>query len=151
MPCRSNFQLEFLKANLVLIAVDEAHCIVEWFAMQVWLEYACNVLCRGSNFRPSFKSIGGLRALVDVPLMVLSASASPSVVKSIIELLDLKVPIDIFHNFDRPNLNYWSSLMNVTGLFKRYILKGRGWEGETLVKEYRLRATIESEAFLYDP
>ena len=37
-------------------------------------------LHRGVEFRKSFKRIGELRALVDVPFMALTASASPSVV-----------------------------------------------------------------------
>lgn len=59
---------------------------------------------RGSDFRVSFKSIGGLRALTDVPFMALSASAPPLVAKSIEESLHLKSPVHISHSLDRPNI-----------------------------------------------
>ena len=61
-------------------------------------------LCRGSDFRTSFKKIGGLRALTGVPFMALSASAPPPVVKSIVEALHLKSPVHVFHSLDRPNI-----------------------------------------------
>lgn len=54
----------------------------------------------------SFKSIGGLRALTDVPVMALSASASPPIVKSIVDSLHLKTPVEIFHSLDRPNIYF---------------------------------------------
>ena len=50
---------------------------------------------RGSDFRTSFKNIGGLRALVDVPFMALSASAPPSVAETIRDSLHLKSPVHI--------------------------------------------------------
>ena len=60
--------------------------------------------CRGSDFRTSFNSIGGLRALTDVPFMALSASAPPLVAKTIVDSLHLKSPIQICHSLDRPNI-----------------------------------------------
>lgn len=56
---------------------------------------------RGSDFRTSFSNIGGLRALADVPFMALSASAPPSVARSIEDSLHLKFPVHIAHNLDR--------------------------------------------------
>ena len=61
-------------------------------------------MVRGKKFRTAFKSIGGLRALADVPFMALSASAPPLVAKVIEESLHLKSPVLISHNLDRPNI-----------------------------------------------
>lgn len=59
---------------------------------------------RGADFRVSFKSIGGLRALADVPFMALSASAPPSIAREIQESLNMKSPVHISHSLDRPNI-----------------------------------------------
>lgn len=59
---------------------------------------------RGREFRTSFTRIGGLRALADVPFMALSASAPPSVAKVIEDSLQLKSPLNVTHNLDRPNI-----------------------------------------------
>ena len=60
--------------------------------------------CRGSDFRTSFRSIGGLRALTDAPFIALSASAPPSVEKCIVDSLHLKSPVHVSHSLDRPNI-----------------------------------------------
>jgi len=58
-----------------LIAVDEAHCVSQW----------------GYDFRPSYLRIAALRALLpDVPLLALTASATPTVLKDIVDKLELK-------------------------------------------------------------
>ena len=56
-------------------------------------------LHRGVEFRKSYK--GELRALVDVPFMALTASASPSVVADITSTLHLNSP---YSGLDRPNI-----------------------------------------------
>lgn len=96
--------------------MDEAHCIPEWLG-QVNSYDLCNYsyvwfVYRGSDFRTAFMSIGGLRALTDVPFMALSASAPPSIAKSIEDSLHLKTPVHIFHSLDRPNvfLSYAKSM-----------------------------------------
>ena len=63
-----------------------------------------SIIYRGSDFRTSFKHIGGLRALTDVPFMALSASAPPLVTDSIIHSLHLKSPVTVSHSLDRPNI-----------------------------------------------
>ena len=70
---RNIFQILYFKRNLALVAVDEAHCIHEWLDYHVHtLVLAMNKLfCRGADFRTSFRSIGGLRALTDAPFMAL--------------------------------------------------------------------------------
>ncbi|XP_062985107.1 bifunctional 3'-5' exonuclease/ATP-dependent helicase WRN [Elgaria multicarinata webbii] len=75
--------------GITLIAIDEAHCISEW----------------GHDFRNSFRSLGLLkRTLPKVPLIALTATASPSIRKDIIDCLNLKTPEVTCTSFDRPNL-----------------------------------------------
>lgn len=84
--------LEFLPAlQLSLIAVDEAHCISQW----------------GYDFRPSYLRIAALRAaLPQVPLLALTASATPDVQQDICEKLQLQTPKRFQQSFARPNLSY---------------------------------------------
>jgi ATP-dependent DNA helicase RecQ len=74
-----------------LIAVDEAHCVSQW----------------GYDFRPSYLRIAALRALLPgVPLLALTASATPTVLKDIVDKLELKEPVIFRQPFTRPNLSY---------------------------------------------
>ncbi|NXX41954.1 WRN helicase, partial [Tricholaema leucomelas] len=90
--CSGNLQLlEDLhqKIGVTLIAVDEAHCISEW----------------GHDFRNSFRSLGSLKkALPSVPIVALTATASPSIREDIMKCLNLKNPQVTCTSFDRPNL-----------------------------------------------
>ena len=84
--------LEFLPAlHVNLIAVDEAHCISQW----------------GYDFRPSYQRIAALRAeLADVPVLALTASATPVVQQDICEKLQFKKSKTFQQSFARPNLSY---------------------------------------------
>ena len=75
-----------------LIAVDEAHCICQW----------------GYDFRPSYLRIGALRALLpEVPLIALTATATPDAVRDIVAQLGFADSSHIFRaSFRRPNLRY---------------------------------------------
>ena len=74
-----------------LIVVDEAHCISQW----------------GYDFRPSYLRIAALRhALPGVPLLALTASATPRVMTDIADRLELKEPAIFKQPFTRPNLSY---------------------------------------------
>ncbi|NXS06771.1 WRN helicase, partial [Neodrepanis coruscans] len=75
--------------GLALIAVDEAHCISEW----------------GHDFRNSFRTLGSLKkALPSVPIVALTATASPSIREDIVKCLNLRNPQVTCTSFDRPNL-----------------------------------------------
>ena len=75
--------------NFKCIAVDEAHCISQW----------------GSDFRPAYKHLSALRNLLPkVPLIALTASATPTVVKDIIEELKLKEHKHFQSSFERTNV-----------------------------------------------
>lgn len=95
------------KERHVLVAVDEAHCISEWFVFKATKPIApikVHLFHRGQDFRTAFKMIGGLRALVRAPFMALSASAPPDIQAEIIESLDLNSPVIISRDLNRPNI-----------------------------------------------
>ena len=85
--------LEYLPAlKPSLIAVDEAHCISQW----------------GYDFRPSYIRIANLREeLPDVPVIALTASATPEVQDDICQKLLFKKDCNRFRqSFVRPGLSY---------------------------------------------
>ncbi len=88
----TNLFKEYLPALPVnLIAVDEAHCISQW----------------GYDFRPPYLRIASLRdELPDVPVLALTASATPEVQKDICEKLRFGKPLVFRQSFERPNLSY---------------------------------------------
>lgn len=88
---------EYLPAlNVNLIAVDEAHCISQW----------------GYDFRPPYLRIAKLREeLPDVPVLALTASATPEVQQDICDKLQKedtkKANWSVFkQSFERANLSY---------------------------------------------
>ena len=75
--------------NIQCIAVDEAHCISQW----------------GSDFRPAYKKLAQLRDLLPkIPLIALTASATPVVVKDIISELKLVDHQHFQSSFERNNI-----------------------------------------------
>lgn len=74
-----------------LIAVDEAHCISQW----------------GYDFRPPYLRISELRKeLPDIPVLALTASATPSIQEDICAKLAFHKPQVFRQSFERPNLSY---------------------------------------------
>lgn len=88
-----SFLSELRTWNVSLIVVDEAHCISQW----------------GYDFRPSYLQIRNLRDIVgdDVPVLALTASATPRVAQDIRTQLGFREG-NITHtlSFDRSNLSY---------------------------------------------
>lgn len=79
------------RANVALLAIDEAHCISEW----------------GHDFRPDYSRIGEFRGWIGEPLTIaLTATATPDVQEDIVAKLGLgRDKIEIFHQgIERPNL-----------------------------------------------
>lgn len=85
------FRVRFAKMKVSLIAVDEAHCIAQW----------------GHDFRPQYLNISALREIhPKVPMLALTASATPSVKQEIIDSLKLSEPEVIQQSPERKNLCY---------------------------------------------
>jgi len=81
--------LQYMKINL--IAVDEAHCISQW----------------GYDFRPPYLKIAEIRSLLpQVPMLAVTASATPEVVDDIQDKLEFKEKNIIRQSFERENLAY---------------------------------------------
>ena len=79
------------KIKVCFITVDEAHCISQW----------------GHDFRPAYRRIGELRNLFpDLPVLALTATATPEVVKDIQQQLGFKAENSYSMSFERKNLVY---------------------------------------------
>lgn len=86
-----SFRLRVQRMNVSLLAVDEAHCISQW----------------GYDFRPSYLRIKEVRKLLpDVPVLALTASATPMVAEDIMHQLDFDKPNILRSSFARPNLSF---------------------------------------------
>ena len=74
-----------------LLAIDEAHCVSQW----------------GYDFRPPYLQIAEFRKfLPNVPVLALTATATPDVVADIREKLGFQTPRFFQQSFARPNLSY---------------------------------------------
>jgi ATP-dependent DNA helicase RecQ len=79
------------KMKISLLAIDEAHCISQW----------------GYDFRPSYLKIAEIREKIpDVPVLALTATATPEVVKDIQQKLKFKKENVLQKSFERKNLAY---------------------------------------------
>jgi ATP-dependent DNA helicase RecQ len=85
------FRTKVVKMKVCFIAVDESHCISQW----------------GYDFRPSYLNIAQIRNLIpDVPLLALTATATPEVVSDIQRQLHFREENVFRMSFARPNLIY---------------------------------------------
>jgi len=86
------FEKRVVAMNVVLVAVDEAHCISQW----------------GYDFRPSYLNIAVIRKLVgkDVPILALTATATSKVVDDIMDKLEFRQRNVLKSGFERKNLVY---------------------------------------------
>jgi len=85
------FQMALVKMEISLIAVDEAHCISQW----------------GYNFRPPYLRIAEIRDFFpQVPILALTATATPRVVEDILDKLHFKARNVFRSSFERQNLAY---------------------------------------------
>ncbi|MBL0314985.1 MAG: RecQ family ATP-dependent DNA helicase [Flavobacteriales bacterium] len=85
------FLARFKKMNVSMIAVDESHCVSQW----------------GYDFRPDYLNIASIREFKpSIPVLALTASATPAVVQDIQEKLKFKSLNVIGTGFARANLSY---------------------------------------------
>ena len=85
------FQIKLKHMKVSFITVDEAHCISQW----------------GYDFRPSYLQIAVIRRLVpNVPILALTATATPDVIDDIQERLGFTEKNVFRMSFERKNLVY---------------------------------------------
>lgn len=82
----------FKQLNISFVAVDEAHCISEW----------------GHDFRPEYRRIRDIIESLgeDIPIIALTATATPKVKSDIIKNLNMEAPNIFVSSFNRANLFY---------------------------------------------
>ena len=82
----------FSDLTISFFAVDEAHCISEW----------------GHDFRPEYRRLREMMIQInpDIPVIALTATATPKVQSDIVKNLDLHEPHIYISSFNRPNLYY---------------------------------------------
>jgi ATP-dependent DNA helicase RecQ len=79
------------RMNVNLIAIDESHCISQW----------------GYDFRPPYLRIAEIRDILsNVPVLALTATATPEVVDDIMEKLRFRKKNVLQKSFERKNLSY---------------------------------------------
>ena len=85
------FQIKLRSMKVSMITVDESHCISQW----------------GYDFRPAYLKIADVRRLLpDVPILALTATATPEVVKDIQVRLAFRKENVFRMSFERKNLAY---------------------------------------------
>ena len=85
------FRTKLRKMKVSIITVDESHCISQW----------------GYDFRPAYLKIAEIRELLpDVPILALTATATPEVVKDIQARLHFRRENVFRMSFERSNLAY---------------------------------------------
>lgn len=85
------FQTKLRHIHVSFITVDEAHCISQW----------------GYDFRPSYLQIASIREMKPgIPILALTATATPEVVDDIQERLHFKEKNVFKMSFERKNLAY---------------------------------------------
>jgi ATP-dependent DNA helicase RecQ len=88
---KEGFQKWIMQRPIALFAIDEAHCVSQW----------------GHDFRAEYTELKILKKLrPDIPVLALTASATPTVLDDIAKNLNLVKPARHVHGFYRPNLYY---------------------------------------------
>jgi ATP-dependent DNA helicase RecQ len=104
------------KEKISFVAIDEAHCISEW----------------GHDFRPEYRNLKHIiKQLGDVPIIGLTATATPKVQEDILKNLDMPDAETFKASFNRPNLFYEvrTKTKNIEGDIIRFIKQHKGKSG----------------------
>ena len=109
--------VNFLKnVTISFVAIDEAHCISEW----------------GHDFRPEYRNLRSIiKQLGDVPIIGLTATATPKVQEDILKNLDIPNAKTFKASFNRPNLYYEvrTKTKNIESDIIRFIKQHKGKSG----------------------
>jgi len=110
--------VEFLRTvKISFMAVDEAHCISEW----------------GHDFRPEYRNLRHIIKRIgdDIPIIGLTATATPKVQEDILKSLDITDATCFKASFNRPNLYYEirPKTKNVDSDITRFIKQNEGKSG----------------------
>jgi ATP-dependent DNA helicase RecQ len=109
--------VQFLQSvPISFVAIDEAHCISEW----------------GHDFRPEYRNLKNIiKMLGDVPVIGLTATATPKVQEDILKNLDMSDATTYKASFNRPNLYYEvrTKTKNIESDIIRFIKQHKGKSG----------------------
>ncbi|KAF2519746.1 DNA helicase RecQ [Flavobacterium salilacus subsp. salilacus] len=109
--------VNFLKGvDISFVAIDEAHCISEW----------------GHDFRPEYRNLRNIiKQLGDVPVIGLTATATPKVQEDILKNLDMPNANTFKASFNRPNLYYEvrTKTKNIESDIIRFVRQYKGKSG----------------------
>jgi ATP-dependent DNA helicase RecQ len=124
--------------SIVLLAVDEAHCISQW----------------GHDFRPDYTRVGEIRQSIGSPCTIaLTATATPEVQTDIISQLDLQAEeVETFHEgIDRPNLSLAvETVFNDDEKLELIVAQRKRVEGSGIVYFTLIRKLMDFSAQLWD-
>lgn len=109
--------VQFLQqVPISFVAIDEAHCISEW----------------GHDFRPEYRNLRHIiKQLGEVPVIGLTATATPKVQEDILKNLDMSDAVTYKASFNRPNLFYEvrTKTKNIESDIIRFIRQHKGKSG----------------------
>lgn len=125
------FRQMMLKMKICLLAVDEAHCISQW----------------GYDFRPPYLQIAEARKMIPgVPVLALTATATPSVIKDIQVNLAFQKENVFRKSFERKNLTY--IVIREEDKFGRLLRILKKVPGTGIIYVRNRKKTVETASFL---
>ena len=105
---KEGFQRWIQNQDIALFAIDEAHCVSQW----------------GHDFREEYAQLKSLKTLCpSVPILALTASATPLVLSDISRHLGLHSPSRHVHGFYRKNLYYQVELCEDEEMKLRFLVQ----------------------------
>lgn len=124
-------QERFKRMKVNLLVIDEAHCISQW----------------GYDFRPPYLQIAEIRTLLpEIPVLALTATATPPVVQDIQEKLGFK-EVNVFQkSFYRPNLHY--NVLKTESKWSRTLAILRKINGTSIIYARNRKHTVEIAKWL---
>lgn len=124
----------FIKSmNINLIAIDEAHCVSHW----------------GKDFRPAYLECKWLKeTFPNVPMLALTASATPKVQQDIVEQLGMQHAETVATSLKRPNIAYKVLKAENKWLQLQRILKKE--QGSAIVYVRSRNGTIRMSEYLQE-